>query len=222
MNKKTSIIKACKLTDEAFEYILPELKTGITEKEIASKIDKFFKKNGAKLAFPTIVAFGKSAYEIHHKPNKTKLKKDQFVLFDIGAKINGYCADMSRTVYFGKAGKEEKKIYNAVLEAQEKAIKAIKNNIKTYELDRIARDYIYKKGFDPIPHSLGHGVDKKVHALPHISPATSDIIKIGDIFTIEPGIYIKNFGGVRIEDVIILEKSGTKSLTCSQKTLIEL
>ncbi|MEX2007335.1 MAG: M24 family metallopeptidase [Candidatus Levyibacteriota bacterium] len=222
MDKTSSIKKACQITDQTFKYALEKIKTGITEKELAGEINKSIRKQGARLAFRTIVAFGKSAFEIHHKPTNIKLTRNQFVLLDFGAKFNGYCADMSRTVVFGKATGEQKKIYNAVLIAQEKAIKVIKPNCKTYEIDKVARDYIFKKGFNPIPHSLGHGVGKKVHEKPRISPMSPDILKIGDIFTIEPGIYIKNFGGVRIEDVLILQKGRARALTHSPKHLIEV
>ncbi len=223
MNKVSSITTACKITDLAFDYILTKIKVGVTEKEIAREIDKFIKNKNARLAFPTIVAFGKNGFEIHHKPaNKKLTAKSQFVLFDFGAKVNGYCADMSRTVVSGKATNKQREIYKTVLTAQEMAIAAIKPNCKAYGIDRIARDYIYKKGFDPIPHSLGHGVGKKVHENPKMGPTSADILREGDIFTIEPGIYIKNFGGVRIEDVLILQKGGAKLLTHSPKHLIEL
>ncbi len=223
MNKVSSITKVCNITDQTFDYILKKIKVGVTERGLAKEIGKFIKNKNARPAFPTIVAFGKNGFEIHHKPTNKKLTaKNQFVLLDFGAKVNGYCSDMSRTVVFGKATDKQREIYKTVLTAQEMAIKAIKPNCKTYEIDRIARDYIFKKGFDPIPHSLGHGVGKRVHERPRIGPATADILKEGDIFTIEPGIYIKNFGGVRIEDVLILQKGKAKLLTHSPKHLIEL
>ena len=227
MDKISSIKKACKITDQAFEFILKKVGPGITEKELAREINKFIYKQNAKLAFPTIVAFGKNSSEIHHKPtNKKLINKSQFIMFDFGAKFNDYCTDMSRTIVFGKPTPEQKKIYSTVLTAQELAIKQLNNLtikkkiIKAYEIDKVARDYIFRKGFDPIPHSLGHGVGKKVHENPKISPVSADILKIGDIFTIEPGIYIKNFGGVRIEDVFVLTKKGVKPLTHSPKALI--
>lgn len=223
MDKLSSIKKACSLTDQAFELSLKKIKIGTTEKELAKEIKKFIISKNAKLAFPTIIAFGRNAYEIHHKPTNLKLKKNHgFILLDLGAKVNGYCADMSRTVFFGKADKKQRKIYQTVLEAQEKAMKKIKAGIKAYEIDKIARDYIIKKGFDPIPHSLGHGVGKKVHENPKISPVSPHIIENGTIFTIEPGIYIKGYGGVRIEDVYYLNKGKLIQLTKSPKNLVEI
>lgn len=223
MDKLSSTTRACAITDECFEFILKKVKVGVTERGLATDIRKFINKKGARLAFHTIVAFGENAHEIHHIPTNKKLNsKSQFILFDFAARVNGYCSDMSRTVVFGKATNKQKKIYNAVLTAQEMAIKAIKPNIKTYVLDRIARDYIFNKGFDPIPHTLGHGVGKQVHEGPRIGPTSADILKVGDIFTIEPGIYIKGFGGVRIEDVLVLTKTGAKLLTNSPKKLLEV
>lgn len=223
MSRLTSIQKACKLTDLAYSQILKNLRTGVTEKELAKEIKKFILSNDAKLAFPTIVAFGKNAFEIHHKPTKLKLKKNHgFVLLDLGAKVNGYCADMSRTVFFGKATSKQKRIYQTVLKAQEKAAKGIRSGSKVYSIDTIARDYIVKHGFDPIPHSLGHGVGKKVHEKPKISPISPETLENGTIFTIEPGIYIKNYGGVRIEDVYYLNKGKLTQLTKSPKKLLKL
>lgn len=229
MNKLQSIKKACKITDLAYSQVLKKIKIGITEKEIAKEVGKIFKQNNSKLAFRSIIAFGKNVFEIHHKPTNKKLSKnDGFVLIDIGAKVNDYCADMSRTVFFGKATNEQKKMYRTVLETQERTIKQLNNlamkqwPIKVYELDKIARDYIVKKGFDPIPHPLGHGVGKKVHEKPKISPISNELLEDGAIFTIEPGIYIKGVGGVRIENVFYLKSGKLIQLTKSPKELLEI
>lgn len=223
MNKVENIKKVCRLTDKAFNHVLKKIKAGVTEKELAKEVKKFFLYNDAKLAFPTIVAFGKNAFEIHHKPTGLKLRKNHgFVLLDLGAKVNGYCADMSRTVFFGKANKTQRKIYYTVLEAQQKAVKKIKPGSKAYDIDKISREYIIKKGFDPIPHSLGHGVGKKVHEDPRIGPVSANVLENGTIFTIEPGIYIKGFGGIRIEDVYFLNRGKVEQLTKSPKNLLEL
>lgn len=223
MNKLQSIKKACMLTDLAYSQILKKIKVGVTEKEIAREIAYSIKKNNARLAFRPIVAFGKNAADFHHKPNNTRLnKKHGFIKIDLGAKFNGYCSDMTRTVFIGPANKKHKKIYQTVLEAQERAVKKIREGIKVYELDKVARDYIVKKGYGPIPHSLGHGVGRKVHEKPKISPISSEILEDQTIFTIEPGIYIKGLGGVRIEDVYYLNHGKTTQLTKSPKNLHEL
>lgn len=223
MNRLQSVKSACEVTDKAYFQILRNIKIGISEKDLARVVRKAFKQNKAALAFRPIIAFGKNSFEIHHKPTNKKLsKKGGFILIDIGAKVNGYSADISRTLFFGKANTKQKKIYQTVLEAQKKAEKKVRPNIKAYELDKVARDYIVKKGFDPIPHSLGHGVGKKVHEAPKISPISNEVLENGTIFTIEPGVYIKGFGGVRIEDTFVLNKGKLIQLTKSPKNLIEL
>ncbi len=229
MDKLSSTTRACIITDKAFDFILKKVRPGVTERQLAQEIRKFIYKEGARLAFPTIVAYGANASEIHHKPTDKKLvRKSEFIMFDLGAKVNGYCADMSRTVVFGKTTLKQKKIHQAVLNAQNLAIKQLNSlaiegkEVIAATIDIAARKYIIDKGYPAIPHSLGHGVGKKVHEDPKIGPASADIIKVGDIFTIEPGIYIKDFGGVRIEDVFLLTKDGIKPLTRSTRDIIEV
>ena len=134
---------------------------------------------------------------------------------------------MTRTVFFGKATNKQKKMYQTVLEAQKRAIELLntkylilntsKKSIKASEIDKVARDYIISKNYKTIPHSLGHGIGLEVHESPRLSPKSKDILKPGMVFTIEPGIYIPDFGGVRIEDVVLLEESHTRLLTISSK-----
>lgn len=217
-----SIKKACKLTDAAFKFILKKIKPGISEKEIAFEINDFIKKHGADIAFPSIVAFDKNSVEIHHKPTDQRLKTKDIILMDFGAKVENYCSDMTRTIFLGKATSEQKKIYQTVLEAQKRAMKQLNNGIKASSVDKIARDYIVSQGYPTIPHSLGHGVGLEVHESPRLSPTSNDILKPGMVFSIEPGIYLPNKFGVRIEDLVALEQDGIKILTHSTKALIEL
>lgn len=210
---------ACQLGDQAFEYAIGKLKKGITEKQLAFEIEMFIKKNGAELSFPTIVAFGKNSSVPHHQTGETKLDYDQFVLIDMGVKLEDYCSDMTRTVFFGKPSDEQKKIYETVLKAQQKAAEFVKDGIKAEKIDKVARDYILSKDYSSIPHSLGHGVGLDVHENPHLSPNSKDILKEGMVFSIEPGIYIEGFGGVRIEDLFVLEKNGLRQLTHSNSNL---
>lgn len=231
----SKIEKACALGDKTFEYILNKIKEGVSEKELAFEIEFFIKKQGANISFPPIVAFGKNSSVPHHLPTNNQLTNNQIVLLDFGVKLNNYCSDMTRTVFFGKATDEQKKMYQTVLEAQQKAIELlntkykIQNTLKASEVDRIARDYIISQGYKTIPHSLGHGTGLEVHESPHLSPLSKDILKANMVFSIEPGIYIPNFGGVRIEDLVVLEKSGLprrqagpRLLTSSPKEIIEL
>jgi|WetSurMetagenome_2_1015567.scaffolds.fasta_scaffold00385_25 Xaa-Pro aminopeptidase len=222
------IEKACKLGDKTYNYILKELRVGISEKQLAVKIEMFLKENLADISFTPIVAFGKNSAVPHHVPSDDKLANKQIVLLDFGVKLNNYCSDMTRTVYFGYAPDEFKKMYNIVLESQAQAIKHLKSlvanhkSIPAKDIDKVARDYIISKGYPGIPHSLGHGIGIEVHETPHLSPKSKDILKEGMVFSIEPGIYIPNFGGVRIEDLVVLTKKGPKLLTHSPKNLIEI
>jgi len=224
----SEIEKACVLSDKTFDYILKKVKLGVSEKEVGNEIEFFIKKFGADISFRPIVAFGKSSAIPHHVPTNNKLTNNQTVLLDFGVKLNNYCSDMTRTIFFGKPTPEQKKMYQTVLEAQERTIDllntkySILNTIKASSVDKVARDYIISKGYKTIPHSLGHGIGIEVHEAPHLSSKSKDILKVGMVFSIEPGIYIPEIGGVRIEDLLVLTKLGPKLLTHSPKTIIEL
>lgn len=157
------------------------------------------------------------------------------MLLDFGVKFNDYCSDMTRTVFFGKASKEQKRIYQTVWDAQKRALDylykvAPYDKVRPYckvtplcrEVDKVARDYIISQSYSSIPHSLGHGIGLEVHEMPRLSPKSKDILKPGMVFSIEPGIYLKEAGGVRIEDLVVLEKSGPKLLTNSSKHFVQL
>ncbi len=223
------IEKACELGDKAFDYVLKKIRLGISEKELAFEIEFFIKKNGGDISFRPIVAFGKNSAIPHHQTSDKKLKKeDKFILLDFGVKLNNYCSDMTRTIFFGRPTTEQKKMYETVLIAQQKSIEILNtcymlhNTVNASEIDKAARDYIISKGYETIPHSVGHGIGIDVHEAPHLSPKSKDTLKEGMAFSIEPGIYIPDFGGVRIEDLLVLEKSGPRLLTHSPKQLIEL
>ncbi|MBI2315222.1 aminopeptidase P family protein [Candidatus Daviesbacteria bacterium] len=242
------IKKAAKLGDKAFEYILEKIKPGVSEKEIAFELESFVKKYGADLSFPSIVAFGKNSAVPHHQTGNTKLTgKGEFVLLDFGVKYKNYCSDMTRTVFLGKPSEKQQKIYQAVLAAQQKAIDFINKKlkagkeIKAGEADKAARDYIVSKGYPGIPHSLGHGIGLEVHEHPFLSSKSKEVLKEGMVFSIEPGIYIPDFGpprpslarlrearfageagGVRIEDLFVLEKDKLSNITHSPKQIISI
>ena len=188
---------------------------------MAFELEFFIRKTGAKISFEPIVAFGKNTAIPHHHTGDSKLEKDQFVLLDFGVKYQDYCSDMTRTVFFGSPTKEHQKIYQIVLDAQKAAVDFIKKNlkqnqeIKAQDVDKIAREYIISKGYPIIPHSLGHGIGLQVHERPFLSPKSQDILKPGMIFSIEPGIYIPEFGGVRIEDLYLLDYNALHKLTNS-------
>ncbi len=229
-NEISKIQKACKIADLAFDFILGKLKTGITEKEIAFELEMFIKKTGSDPSFPPIVAFGKNSSMPHYKTNNEKLITNNIVLLDFGAKFENYCSDMTRTVFFGKADEKFKKIYGTVLDAQKRAAEQLNNlsingkwaMVNGKSIDDMARNHIVQSGYPSIPHSLGHGIGIEVHESPRLSPKSKDILKPGMVFSIEPGIYTKGFGGVRIEDLFVLEKNNLRPLTHSPKNLIEI
>ena len=216
------IKKSCELSDKAFSYILKSIKTNVTEKEIAFKIEQYVRQNGGELSFPTIVAFGKNSATPHHKTDDTKLKENSIVLLDFGAKINGYCADISRTFFFGKAGIRFKNIYQTVLDAQEASINSIGPNKTFSEVDKTARSFITEKNYPSIPHALGHGVGLEVHEKPSVSRRSEENLDADMVFTIEPGVYLPDFGGIRIEDVIHFDGEKINLLSNSSKELIEI
>lgn len=217
-----NIKKACEIGDLAFEYILTKLKIGVTEKEISDELINFFKSKNADFSFKPIVAFGENSSAPHHENSDRKLEENQIVLLDFGVKVNNYCSDMTRTVFFGKADKKFKEIYNNVLEAQKLSIESVKLNIKASEIDKKARDYILKNNFPNIIHSVGHGIGIEVHETPHISPNSTQKIKNGMTFSVEPGIYISNYGGVRIEDLVLVRDGCAELISHSKREIIEV
>ncbi len=229
-NKKelANIIKAQRISEKVFKNVLGKLKSGITEIEIANFIKKSFVKYGAPiLSFQPIVSFGKNTANVHHQPNKTKLKKParrggaDIIMLDFGCTVNHYCSDMTRTYFWGEPNTKQKKIYLAVLKAQELAMnKIMKGERRTKIIDKVARSFLNKK-FDAkkFSHGLGHGVGTVIHEWPNFKPKSEDIIPIGCVMTVEPGLYLKDFGGVRIEDMILITQNGYKNLTNVPKDL---
>ncbi len=223
------IKKACGIGDRAFKYILGKIKEGVTEEDIEMQLETFIRGQKANISFRPIVAFGKNSAVPHHQNGKTKLKRGMIVLLDFGVNYKGYCSDMTRTVFFGPKNEKFEQIYKTVLEAQNSAIQFInhKSSIRNQKIiasgvDKAARQYITGKGFGLIPHSTGHGIGIQVHEKPSLSPKSKDILKSGMIFSIEPGIYLENFGGVRIEDLFCLSGKGLKKLTHSPSGIFYL
>ncbi|MBI2600606.1 aminopeptidase P family protein [Candidatus Daviesbacteria bacterium] len=222
-----NIRKACHLGDEAFLHVIKKIKPGIAELELVFELENYIRKSRADISFKTIVAFGKNSAYPHHQAGLTKFENTpgQIILMDFGVKLNSYCSDMTRTVFFGKPSTKQEKLYETVLEAQKKAVDFINSKIKSgkaikcAEVDKIARGFITQKGYPSIPHSLGHGIGLEVHEHPTLSPKSKDYLQEGMVFSIEPGIYIPNFGGVRIEDLFVYESNGLIQTTKSSKNL---
>ena len=217
-----NIIKAQRISEWVLKDVLTKLKVGVSEIEIANFIKKSFVKYKAPiLSFPPIVSFGKNTANIHHLPGKTKLKKGNIIMFDFGCTVNHYCSDMTRTYFFGKPSKKQEKIYLTVLEAQKRALVKIgKGERRARIIDKTARQFLQKKFHkSKFAHGLGHGVGTVIHEWPNFKPKSNDIIPTGCVMTVEPGLYFKNFGGVRIEDMILITKNGYKNLTNFPKKL---
>jgi len=210
--------------DIAFEEILKELKPGVTELEVAAKLEYIMKMNGAdKLSFESIIASGVNSSKPHAEPGHKKIELGDFVTMDFGCVYKGYCSDMTRTVVVGKANEKQKEIYNTVLKAQLAVLDMLKPGLKGKEYDKVARDVIYGAGYEGyFGHGLGHSVGLEIHENPRFSMIEEDIVEAGMIMTVEPGIYIPDFGGVRIEDMVVLTEDGYENLTNSRKELIEL
>lgn len=210
--------------DEVFTEILSFIKPGMTEIEIAAKIEYLLKMQGAEgISFNPIVASGINSSMPHAIPGRKRIEQGEFLTMDFGCLYEGYCSDMTRTIVIGKASQKQKDVYNTVLEAQLAALDFIKAGYQGKAVDKVARDIIYKAGYEGcFGHGLGHSVGLDIHENPRLSMAEEEIILAGMIETVEPGIYIKGFGGVRIEDMVVVTEDGCINYTHSDKSLIEL
>lgn len=210
-------VKAIKLSariaSQAIKAALKKIKPGITESELAGLIEYNMRKLGARPAFETIVAFGPNASRPHHQSGQRKLKKNDTVLIDFGAKFNGYCSDMTRCFSVGRHDKLYDKVYKAVAEAQSAAIAAVKPGASLKSVDQAARKVIRAAGFTPHGHGTGHGLGLEVHEQPTVGLLSKGKLRPGDVITIEPGIYIPGKLGVRIEDDVVVTRTGFKILT---------
>lgn len=223
-NELSNIKEAANIADLAFEHILSLLTIGITETDIALEIEYYMKKHGAQgLSFDTIVASGANSSLCHATPTHKKVQVGDFITMDFGCIYEGYCSDMTRTVVMGKASEAQKKVYNTVLRAQEEALAIIKAGLSGKEVDAVARDIISAEGYgDYFGHGLGHSLGLEVHESPRLSPKGLQLLENNMMVTVEPGIYIPDFGGVRIEDLICVKLDGYENFTKSEKALLEL
>ena len=222
--REISLIKTAQsVTETAFNEILPFIKEGVTEIEIAARREYIMLKNGCELAFDSIVAFGENGSKPHAHRSERKLRRGEFVTMDFGAKYKGYCSDMTRTVALGAVDERKARAYNAVLEANKLAEKAIKIGKKCCDIDAVARNYLAKFSLDKFfSHSLGHSVGVDIHEMPAFSPRCEEVLKEGMIITVEPGVYLEGDFGLRIEDMALVTKSGAEILTHADKNLIVL
>ena len=222
-----NIAKACQIAEDGFNALLPEIKEGMTETEVAALLEYKMRAFGAQgLSFETIVAFGAHAAVPHHETGTTKLEFGDEILIDFGCKVNGYCSDITRTFLFGDDGKHEefKKAYAHVLSAHNLAQEKITSGMTGKQADAIARDYLKENGYGELfTHSLGHGIGLNVHEKPSISPKGEQTLCDGMVFSDEPGVYKAGEYGIRIEDTVTLENGKIKSfLGKTQKDLLIL
>jgi len=215
--------QAAKIADDAFSHILGYLRPGISELDVSLELETFMKKQGAhSAAFEIIVASGKRSALPHGKASAKILEKGDFVKLDFGAYYQGYNSDLTRTVVLGQPTDKQREIYNIVLESQLHALANIKPGMTGKEADALSRDIITAKGYGEFfGHSLGHGLGMVVHELPNLSVrAESQVLRPGHVVTVEPGIYLPELGGVRIEDDIVITENGNEVLTHSTKELL--
>ncbi|MCK5845744.1 MAG: aminopeptidase P family protein [Victivallales bacterium] len=219
-----SIIRAQRISESVLDEVLSLLKEGVEERDIANEIEYLFRKRGGdRQAFDTIVAFGENSSRPHAIPSGRRLRNGDVVLFDMGTIFDGYASDMTRTFVFGQARAVFRDIYEAVFNAQMAALEGLKAGVKCSDADSLARNVIDADGYGELfVHSLGHGVGLDVHEPPALSKASDSVLESGMVVTVEPGIYRPGWGGVRIEDLVVVTDNGCENLTKFPKELIEL
>jgi Xaa-Pro aminopeptidase len=207
--------KAAQLTDVAAETARQVIKPGIREYEVAAEVEYVMRKQGSEgTAFDTIVASGPRSAFSHGGCTSRKIQRGELIQFDVGARHQYYVADLTRTFLIGKPTPKQQKIYEIVQEAQERAFQKIREGVKAKQVDAAARGYISKEGFgDNFVHGLGHGVGLAVHEPPTLNSASTDVLKAGNVITDEPGVYVISYGGIRIEDTVLVKKEGAERLT---------
>ena len=220
-----SLAKAAAIADAAFTSLLPALKPGMAEKDIALELEFLMRKAGAEsMAFPPIVAAGVRGAMPHATPGENKLAVGDFITMDFGAVWQGYCSDITRTVALGRVDEKQRSVYNLVLAAQQAALAAVAPGKKGCEVDAVARDMIAAAGYDEaFGHGLGHGVGLDVHEeFPRLSRIWEGILQPGMVCSVEPGIYLAGWGGVRIEDLVVVTANGCRILNQAPKELLVL
>lgn len=218
------IQEAVLLGDKVFDHIIKFIKPGIKEIDISAEIEYTMKKLGAKgTSFDSIVAAGARSAMCHASPSDNVIKKGDAIVLDFGVNYRNYCSDMTRTIFVGEPSREMKEIYSIVQRAQLAAIDCLASGIRAFEVDKIARDIIGNAGYgNCFGHGLGHGVGIAIHEDPRLTMKTDDVLLDGMVFTVEPGIYVEGLGGVRIEDMIVLESGKVRNFTKSSKDMIVL
>lgn len=217
-----NIEKACNIADATFQHIIGYIEAGMSEKKIENELVRFIKEQGGqKESFDSIVASGLRGALPHGKASDKIIKSGEFITLDFGVIYNNYCSDITRTISVGKCSRELSQVYEVVKAAGEEAIGRVRPNLTLGELDYYARDFITQSGYGGyFGHNLGHGLGIEVHEYPAVASNNGEILREGMVITIEPGIYIPDVGGVRIEEDILITREGCKFLTHSPRELI--
>ena len=211
--------KACKVTDECFEHIVNYIRPGMTEKQISREIDYYYYKNAQGLSFETIVASGENSSKPHAIPTDRKIQNVDIITIDMGCKINGYCSDMTRTIFVGQVPEYVKPVYELVLKNQKQVLQDMKENANTKQIAKMVDNDFKLNNYDLI-HALGHGVGLEIHEGPVLSINSENILRENMVVTNEPGIYIPGQFGVRIEDTVLITKGVCETLTKSNKNYV--
>lgn len=218
------IAAAAAIADQAFQHMLGYIRPGRTEAEIALELEFTMRRNGSEgMPFSPIVASGPNGARPHAIPGPREVQPGDMIVLDFGARVGGYCSDMTRTVCVGAPSDEQRRIYDAVLAANEAGIAAVRAGMPCVDVDKAGRDVLVARGFgDQFTHGIGHGVGLDVHELPTIGPRSTQSLRDGAVVTIEPGVYVAGAAGVRIEDLVVVDDGGHRRLTNAPKELIEI
>lgn len=220
----TAIRRAVELASSVFESVIERLRPGMPETEAAGWLELALRQAGGEgLAFETILASGPRGARVHGHPTSEPIPSRGFVVLDYGVILAGYASDMTRTVHIGRAGAREREVYQTVLAAQQAAVAAVRPKVAAAAVDRAARKLITQAGFaKAFSHSTGHGVGLEIHEAPRIAATSRDTLEAGQVITVEPGIYLPGWGGVRIEDVAVVGPAGAQVLTPTPRQLLEI
>ncbi len=214
------IAEASKLADSVWEWSVERGLAGRSERDVARAAEARIRELGADPSFPAIVAAGPNGALPHAEPGEREIGRGELVVFDMGAQLDGYCSDGTRTYATGEPGEEAREVYELVLEAQRLALEAIEAGAKGEDVDAVARKLIAAGGHgERFGHGLGHGVGLEVHEAPRLSPRSDDVLEPGEVVTVEPGIYLPGKLGVRIEDLVVVEDGGLRNLSGLPKQL---
>jgi Xaa-Pro aminopeptidase len=220
----SAIGEAADLISAVFQRMVPEIRPGLAELAMAAEIDHEMKRRGASgPSFETIVASGLRSAWAHARPTPKPFGKNELVVLDQGAILRGYCSDMTRTVFLGKASQKVRSLYSAVLEAQQAGKQAIRPGVTAGDVDKAARNTLKRRHLDHyFTHSLGHGLGLEVHEMPRLGKGEQTVLEEGMVLTVEPGVYLEGVGGIRIEDDVVVTANGSTDLTSASREFLEL